>query len=396
MKKLSSFYTGVLILLPILNIYGSFIPSIEIGTLILLILSVIFLFSGKSSGFGYDKMWILVLLVLLTCTIISTQFVQLNSDYNFRYFARYLKIVVIVLVVCALGKNFFNYEFAQKFLTKTSIVCSLFMFVQYALFMVGVKIRGILSFIPAAVHGDDSVERVAEGLFRPSSFFIEPSNFAVYQLVFICYLLTHPNVEKRKQYLIITLIAILLSTSGTGYVSVLVVIFASLLLGGSKKKYNWKSLIGGLLAASLFFVLITNTSIGQQSIGRFLNDDGTLGIAATGRIQSGADELYFSLPTFYKWFGCGFGYRPDDYYFSSLYAILYGDGILGLSVIILMIIYYYYHTSNFGKLLCLAFSVLFVGVGIFSFQCIGLYFCFISTETYLYQKERIKNHVSIR
>ncbi len=390
--EITKFYTGILMILPILNIYGSFIPSVEIGTFLILLLSLVFLGSGKIGSIGYDKLWIWILVVFLICTSLSIDY---NPEYSFRYFARYLKIVVIVLVLVSFGKKHYNHEYALRFFKKSSIVCSFYMFIQYVFYFVGVKLPGVFAMvIPAAVQGDDSVERVDDGMFRPSSFFIEPSNYAAYQIILICYLLSHPTIKKRKMLFAITLLGLFLSTSGTGYITTIIVILASAFICGNKMNSQLKGLVVGIVGLLFLVALVMSTSVGQQSIGRFVNSDGTIGMAATGRLTSGAELLFLELPTTLQWIGCGFGYRPEDAYFSSLYAILYGDGIIGLLLIIVMMVYYYRHTSNFGKLLCLTYSVLFVGTGTFNFAAIGLYFSLISAETIIYQRSLHCKHIS--
>ncbi len=114
-------------------------------------------------------------------------------------------------------------------------------------------------------------------------------------------------------------------------------------------------------------------------------DDGTIGGAATGRIESGASSYFSNLPFSMQLIGTGFGFRPDDVYFSSLYAILYGNGYIGLGCVVLILIYYIFNNSPYGKLLTICYALLFIGTGIFNFASIGLYFSFISKEKQIHK-----------
>lgn len=388
MNRLTKFFTSIIILLPILNVYGSFIPSIELGTLIIIVLSIIFLINGRLSAFGKDYVWLLVLGVFFLCTIISTQLLTLNPNYTLEYFFRFLKICVIVVVIFSIGKKYYNHEYALAFLTKSSYICTVFLIIQNALFFIGIDLPGIIPGF-AAVKGDASADIVPEDMFRPCAFFIEPSHYAAYQLVFLCYLVSNPQIKNRKKLFPMTLFGIFLSTSGTGYTTTLAIFILSIFICPEfRRELTSKGFFRIIMLVASFIILLVFTPIGMQSISRFLNDDGTVGGAATGRLDSGAFLIFLTLQGALQWIGCGFGYRPDDIYFPSLYAILYGDGIIGLIVFLLLLIYYYKKSSSFGKLLCMTYAILFVGTGVFNFASIGLYFSLISHETKSLSKKR--------
>ena len=88
------------------------------------------------------------------------------------------------------------------------------------------------------------------------------------------------------------------------------------------------------------------------------------------------------MPIFYKIIGTGLGNRPSTVYFSSLYSILYGDGLVGLILLLWIIISSYRKSGLFGKLLSVVYMVLMIGTGVFNFASIGLYFSFIHQDIY--------------
>ena len=381
-KKLSKLYTAVIVMLPAINVYRSLIPSIELGTfLILLCTTFFFLDTRNRAKVGIDKIWGVLLIVFLLCTFIAT---TINTDYNIRYFFRYLKIVVIVVSIMFYGKTYFNYKYATKTLRYFSIVCSVFIIIQTVLYNFGVFLPGIIMGL-VSIEGELADQSVFS-IYRPSAFFFEPAHFACYQFVFLSYLLSNSGEKKRNILIALTFLSIFFSTSGTGLVIAPILVFASIILGERKNKIKY-AFYGAILVASFIF-LITNTHIGQDAIGRFINENGEVGGAATGRLDSGADVLFDSLPTILQWIGCGFGYRPEEVYFPSLYAILYGDGYIGLVTFALLGLIYFVKTSLFGRLLLIAYYLLFMGAGVFNFGTIGLYFMFISLETAFNQKTK--------
>lgn len=381
---LSKLYTAVLVMLPAVNVYRSIIPSIELGTLIILFCTGIFLLSPKREKVGVDKIWFFVLAIFLVCTILSS---MTFVDYNSRYLFRFLKIVVIVVSIAVCGKDHFDYKYGVNVLKYFSITCSVFITIQTILYSFGIVLPGIITSLVSLQEGE-IVASTAFSLYRPTAFFFEPAHYACYQFVFLSYLLTIENIDNRYKLILLTLLGIFLSTSGTGYIIVPILIIASAILG----KKDMKVIIYTILILSALAYIIMNTTIGQSAIARFIDEEGQLGGAATGRLDSGASFLFHSLPENLQWIGCGFGYRPNDVYFPSLYAILYGDGYVGLGALIILAIIYFYHTSNFGKLLLIAYSLMFTGAGVFNFGVIGLYFIFISIDIAMKKIPQLPNH----
>ena len=385
-NELEKCYTASMVILPALNVYSSFIPSVELGTLIILICTMIFILNSRKERVGMDIMWAGILMLFLLCTFISAYY---NPDYSMRYFSRYLKIVVIVVSIMFCGKDHFKYDYGFDVLKKFSIACSVLITIQTVFSFVGIYIPGYLKVFTKLSDDMSSGLDYSDMLYRPCAFFFEPAHFACYQFVFLSYLLSHENVKKRMHLILLTLLGIFLSTSGTGYVLTPLLFIVSYVLKPHRNGNN-RMILYTLFVLAGFVFLAYNTSIGQNTIGRFIDSEGQIGGAASGRLESGANLLFYALPDNLRLIGCGFGYRPEDVYFPSLYAILYGDGYIGLIALALMGVIYYFHTTNFGKMLLIAYSLMFMGAGVFNFGVIGLYFIFISLETEIKQNPRFK------
>ena len=397
MKNISKFFTLVVVLLPALNAYTGFIPSVELGTFLVILCTLLLVFNNKKTpSFSYDLPWFLLMVLFILGTGIASGY---NFNYSIGYFFRLLKIIVLVFSVFWLVKQHLDYDYAVKVLTFFSLLSAVFIIIQsIAFYGVGIQIPGIFS--PLAFKEDHDYGNLLNGrdmFFRPSAFFLEPAHFAAFEFVFLSYLLSHPDLKHRTLFLVVTIVGLFFSTSGTAYAMIPVLFLFSYFFvnqsQGRKKSSNFvKGLFFAAIGIAFFAVLVFYTDIGASSIGRLFDSSGEATTAVTGRLESDAKWMFASLPSDWKLWGCGFGFRPQDTYMPSLYAILFGDGYIGLVAVFMLIAYYFFKSSGFGKMLCLTYAALFVSSGIFNFASIGLYFFFISKETAIYQWNKKIKH----
>jgi len=385
--QVSKIYTISLMLLPALNVYRSPIPSIELGTFIIIICSVFFICTKQSFNKpGIDSLWLYLLFTFFICTAISSIILDYDPTTFQTVWFRLAKIAVIVLTIFMIGRDQFDYKLAIKTLKYFSIFCVIFIIFQYVFYYIlGIKIMGVYAPLTSAEgYVDYDFDKMYEILFRPSAFFFEPAHFASYEFVYFSYLLSHINEKKRNLKLGLILIGILLSTAGTGFVVLPILILFSISLryknGNFAVNEIWKMSITLIVFGAILY-LFFHTSFGNTSLQRIIDRDGSLGTSATGRLQSGAYDLFKDLPSTLQFIGCGFGYRPTTVYFSSLYSLLYGDGYIGTGLFVTILLTYFIKVKDFGKLLCLAYSLLFIGTGVFNFASIGLYFSLISKDS---------------
>lgn len=381
---ISKLFTVTLVALPAMNVYRSPIPSVELGTLIILACTIFFFCLRPGVGKPeVGSLWIYLLLVFFVCTSISSIILSYNSSEYSKVFFRFVKIVIIVISIIAFGKERFDYQLAIKVLKIFSLFCAIYIIIQnLGYYAFGTRILGV--YFPLASSDDyTELNAIQKMMYRPCAFFFEPAHYAAYSLVYLCWLLTHNNENYRNWQIILMVAGLLFSTSGTAFVILPIIFIVSILFkikDGTIAFHNvWKYIIVFSIVVVLI-CLFFMSDIGSASLGRFIEDDGSIGGAATGRLQSGAFGLFQQLPSILQFIGCGFGYRPDDVYFPSIYAILYGDGYLGLGMFIILLTTYYMKANQFGKMLCITYSLLFIGTGVFNFASIGLYFSLIMAD----------------
>ena len=382
-EKISKIYTTALVLLPALNVYRSFIPSVEFGTFLIAFCSlVIFISKPGFNSPQSDAIWIYLLSFFFVCTTVSIVLLDYNLFLLGSVLARFFKVVLIVFTLFMIGRYYFDYEWAIKVLRFFSILCVIFILVQYLCFYgFSVRLMGVYApFTSAEGYADYDFNRMYRILFRPSAFFFEPAHLSAYLFVYLCYLLSYKEEKKCLLQQFFLVLGILLSTSGTGFVILPLLYFYTFLNNYRKMisgRYLMRVVIILICIAGLIY-LFSLSDFGTSAFRRIINNDGTLGTAATGRLQSGAYDMFKQLPLPFKLIGCGFGNRPTTVYFSSLYSLLYGDGYLGTSFFFFLLFVYYMRSNGFGKLLLLTYVFLLIGTGVFNFATIGLYFSMIS------------------
>lgn len=394
---LDNLLTLVIVLCPMLNTYRSIIPSVELGTFLLLFFFVLKAIQSRKLLFRTDSLkkgWIITLLVITLCSSLSVLAKSMNYVSLATSVFRFLKVSLAVIIVVLFGDMYINKEYAIKVLRSASLLCVGFMIVQLVAFRFGRIIRGVYTpFAFSEGYVNTNIEYMSTILFRPSGFFYEPAHFCAYSLVYISYLLCEKGERYRIQKLIIMSLSIVFSTSATGIIVLLVIISAYAILNVKGiASLNIKSVMAGLALTVGFIVFAffyLRSELGHNVVARYINEDGTFTRAVTGRLDSGAGTYFQNLTALEKTIGTGFGNRPTDVYFSSLYAILYGDGILGLLLVLRILFISFIKTDNFGKVLCIAYCALMIGTGVFNFASIALYFYFIHADMLTKRADRI-------
>ena len=395
-------YTVIITILPAINTYKSPIPNVELGTFLLLVLFLFMILNDrKIYADNLIWKWLIMLYAFLLFTIIASFNPGILETSLFSITFRFLKICAVVLIVIVQGRSWFDYTIAIKTLRIFSLLCVAFIILQSILYYgAGIILHGI--YIPLASaegYSDYNFEYMYSILFRPTSFFFEPSHFCAYALVYFTYLLSANTEKYRRLQLAVMTLGIVMSTSGTGIVLIPITVLITVMLMLFKRNISTTRnslLLGAIVAIAIIIALnvYINSDVGLTVLQRYIKSDGSLGTAVLGRLDSGAYELYKELPIFYKIIGTGFGNRPSTVYFSSLYSILYGDGLVGLILLLWIIISSYRKSGLFGKLLSVVYMVLMIGTGVFNFASIGLYFSFIHQDIYDPMPHIDKKHYS--
>lgn len=234
--SLKNIATYTIILFPILGIYATFIPSVSMGELLMIVVGIPFLLK-KGKVFVFTPYWIYLLVVFFLIVLSLFRGEGIIPIALHRIASYFLFFVIIVS-----STNMINTEKAIRFLKKTSLYCSLFFFFQHFLYtLLGIKIAGLIPLLPLSNLTDNTAfQEHLLGSNRFSSFFDEPSHFVQYiGLGLLFYLLNKEKIYKKKDLLHIFIItfAMLFSKSGNAVLMLAVIygVFVFLKVKGDLK-----------------------------------------------------------------------------------------------------------------------------------------------------------------
>ncbi len=208
---------GALALLPILNIYKG-ISFINLGFCVLLLLMLVEVTLNR----GHFEINVKILLILSVMIVLNilTGFIHMNYiDIKVTMNNTMNMIVFMIVSTYYVKDNVVDKERFYKFLCVIGVLCSLFVFVQYLMYLRGSVIYGIISWLPSDYSVTDPAGGGSISYGRPPSFFTEPAHFAIFILP--VYAIT---LNRRKFWLsFIFIVALVLSTSSTGMMGAIIV-----------------------------------------------------------------------------------------------------------------------------------------------------------------------------
>lgn len=347
MKKI---FTFLIVLLPILGQYKSPIPKMELATFSILCL-IPFIMTSEIRKVKYTKntkkirkVFLLFCAYIIVSTVIS---VSLQNNDNFSIVLRSGKFVfLIVFVICMYYENLFDIDYGIKILKNITLIASLYIIVQTICFYVlHMTLPGIIPNLVEQGEYDNLSYGYAKNLalFRPTSFFLEPSMFSEYVIVYLVYVLFNENGRNTYLQAIIITIGIICSTSGSGYV------YCFLAWGMFLYKKFMTNITSKKILVIVFITLLgicfapklLNISIVNKSIQRGIDGSETGGNAFLGRVSS--LEFYNELNGIYKIIGMGYGNPVDGKFMNSLSYVMYCCGVVG----IILLVYLFYSLLKF-------------------------------------------------
>ena len=202
-----------------------------------------------------------------------------------------------------------------------------------------------LKFLEYLVRDDTIWDKNAEAIegldvsayfFRPSGFFLEPSHFFLYSfpLIGVCLLSPERNRKSMRAAILIS-IGLVLTTSGMGIASVIVLWLVYFILknnefnikGAFTKFFSARTILIGMVSIILLFVAYRFIPFFHSSIERiFTNDDHS---AIDGRVRL-ASSFAKTISGRAKYFGTPGITRGLDFNLSGFYATYFKWGIVGL------------------------------------------------------------------
>ncbi|MGE7066528.1 hypothetical protein [Peribacillus butanolivorans] len=308
----------LLALFPIMSLY-EFLPLINIGYFILLLLIIINIFSNKFNL----KINLKILITMTTFMVINmivgiTKYIDLTNTINNTI--GMLVFTIIAIFICV--PNFINMDKLYRSCKLVAIVATIFLFYQFlAYHLLGRGIQGNIPFLTPNNTGFDSIN-----YGRPTSFFYEPAHYALY----IGPIFAISLIRRELLISLILILGLILSTSSTGIV--IAISFPILVFFIGTKRFSMKNILI-ILAGSLILFFITSNYY-DSLFEKFSINELKNNIRIFGTLD------YFKYFSTNDWlFGIGInrlteylslhGYLYSENYASSYIFSVFSFGIVG-------------------------------------------------------------------
>lgn len=312
------FFTFIILILPIVNVYQSPIPAITMGDVLLFISMLLLAITYSKNNNRKIKIFVPLIFYVIFILLQFFAFSILKGD-NFYFYNSFLQtfhyIFYLFFGIFYLKSNFLNkkgfriFKFIGLFSTIFLIIQEIF------LRLFNFYIPGNLPFLKLTNESLDEFNKnassVTEFLIRPRSIFPEPAHYAQYILVILSIILGKKNSNKND-YLLASFftLGILISRSSTGmFLMIMIWLFHFLIkLSNKKIKFKFNSIFNIIFLIPILILMIVNSSFFNDFINRFVSNDG-LGQSAVSRFEA-YNQIFNNLK------------------FTNTLTVIFGNGML--------------------------------------------------------------------
>lgn len=347
-SKTDRIFSLSIIFLPFLYQYRGLGKIISFGEMLLALSVALIFFKDRFILKRYDR----TLLAFYSVSLLSTFLNIGSSHFDIMAASTVIARMILYGVVILFARKHFHIQYVQKIYILFVSILSLYLILQYFYFYATQNYLpihfGYSLLFPPEARAENLAEYYKDA-FRPSSFFLEASYFALYVLPAVCMLVFKNEKDKKEKYaLVLICVALVLSTASSGIVGLGLILTVYFF-----KQINSKNLLKKKLFATIlvgigivsFLVLAENSEfiLNRLAAGGSINYRITRGII-----------IYADLPEYNKVFGLGLNniesymlkhsfVTPYDEgeslnYCSSIMQTLNFSGIVGLVLLIMVFI----------------------------------------------------------
>ncbi len=371
-------YSILIAMLPILSIYRDPLNIAEWGTILLLLFSPYILLKCWNYRSKIGKKGYIYLVVFLIDAAAS---IYIWGKYTNNYSSTAslaLLIMAYILIINLYGGlgRVFDYTIAARAVQIVSLFNATLIIIQALLHYLFNSYANIVVtswLVSDAEHYKTYLySGITNGSFRPAGFFLEPSHFALFAIVALVTLLFSPN--KVHGYLaksLFIIFGIVLSTSGIGISMAFTILLLSLFRNNKLSIKKVTKIFFGIFGLALIIFVVSQFDVIKFAVDRVFTGDIRTS-AVYPRIYNML--FFFDAPMNIQLLGNGFLTFPVSYYsyYNGAIKLLYGQGYIGMAILLLFLIVRYRNSIGAGKLLIFCFAVLFVAAEMYS----TIYLCF--------------------
>lgn len=374
MLNISRLFSTVIVLYPLLSIYGVGIASVTLADACLLMCyPLLFFLKVKRKELSF--LFFFFLFYVCVQYIFSSLSIAGSNDMLWRTMRYSLYLFTLFIL-----KRYFTFEYAYKLYGILAVFATIFLLVQFIVFhATGIYVPGYLPVFP--VLRDELLEFASYvgsdgGDIRMRSIFGEPAHYAQYVLGYMVLLLFQ---KKGRMKLLLLSSGILLSGSTIG-ICLMLFVFLIWCCHEKTNTRKWLLLGGGALGIIVLFVgieklmLISDTWFGVNPFLKFTSEN-----IGSGRL--GSYEILYSLNMSGSDLLFGHGMETSfPIYLPGFLMLFWYFGLMGLFIYIAINVYLYVKSGFVARLLILVFALLNIGSEAALGPFLLLYFAFILVD----------------
>lgn len=387
-KLITKLFTVFIVLYSLLYIYASPIESLSIADVILILFWAILIFVTIKNNFLLKVSLPAMFILFITLLNLFILIIFFKQDARIILFPT-LRMSAYIFTIAIFIRNYFDIELGKKSIIIISFISSLYLLIQ--LIISNLFHYYLPGTLPLPLLSEDLSQynllmSIDYNYYdRVRSFFVEPSHYAIYNILGLFYALYNNN-KKNIVFIIVITLGLILSGSSTAIIMVpfiYIISFCKDIRKMSKEK------IIKLFFAILFIIMLLFVYIGSEKFEHFYNRTFVDKHAVNDRFDNYERIFNYNEENMYLEF-LGHGYNKPDFYIPSVPRIYWYYGILGIA---------FYMIYSLQRIIVLkgANKYVFVILFILSFasdlllgQFALVYFAFILNDNTIVE-EKIKN-----
>lgn len=397
---LNRWYSAIVLLMPILNIYSAGISSLGIGDILGVIIILCLLVSNRGKLQISEKRYAGFALMLIVVSFVLTCVI---SEYSLMQFAlKAARFIVYTTIIICFGKDRFDVEFGVNLYISITVLAACYLIIQFVLktyYSISLPItipylKILYSESTGAVYNEELLQMYSIFGYRAPGFFKEPSHFCQYAAPSIAILLfKSARAVKRNIAIVIIAAAIIISYSAIGYICLMATVIIWFIY-----TFKERRLFNNIVFMIIGSVALVYISIRTGAFSSALSRINTINYshAATGNLRLlRGFYVYHELPTLFKFVGIGIGNYSqfiDKYgiqtffdnlidkhveYMNVISCVLVNSGVIGLGLYISALFDIYKKTTLVQKVLFVNFVVLIIATSSFFSATYVMYMVFL-------------------
>ena len=384
-QKPKSFFTLLLVLMPIINQYQLFsLTCWEIYATILVIYGILNT-KGKIT-ISMDRMYVyfcVYICIGYLCSIMFYPDLQISTAI-----LRLLKFIIVsIAIIAVVYRYIFDINIVKKYYRYVLLIVSGLLIIQLvAYYILGRQIYPIIpnlilnynDGINSTQYINSNISQIAGGYyFRPSSVFIEPAHYALFALPGIILELFEDNFSKKNMiFASIFTVCVILTTSSMALMGCAICWFLFIMKRKDlwKRKFTWmSSMVTVAIPVAIYYLLQNSaviTTIGIKLAGlNNLSESSSTSLRLVRGLQyyrnmGGIQQLfgvgYGNLTAYYlksRMDILGFGKIGQASYMNGFSTILCSFGVVGFVLFLGAMFRMYKKSDLIGKTMIIVFCV---------------------------------------